>query len=234
MNTDLPPQYPRLVLEPIPIWPVPAVRSTRHPAATLAPRPDERNVAQVAVSLEATPVAMVAAADFAPQHDRLRLLLVRERQVLSEEHPGADTARPADSAPFPLPGHAPRRTVKSLRPDASGRPLTADVAAAIARVTGHPVPSEAPGSARSRLLIVPLGDPVPPAPRQSALIDLRDTTRARARARAGGAYPCPACSTAGVVDLIDHITGNVHLGCPRCFRMWDTTIASSVSSLEAH
>ena len=232
MNTDLPPQYPRLVLEPIPIWPVPAVRSTRHPAATFAPRPDERNVAQVADPLEPAPAAMVAAADFAPPHDRLRLLLARERQALREEHPGVDTARPADSAPFPLPGRAPRRTVKPLRPDASVRPLTADVAAAIARVTGRAVPSETPGAARSRLLIVPLGDPVPPAPRQSAVIDLRDTTRSRTGA--GGAYPCPACSTAGVVDLIDHITGNVHLGCPHCFRMWDTTIASPVSSLDTH
>ena len=232
MNTDLPPQYPRLVLEPIPIWPVPAVRSTRHPAATLAPRPDERTAAQVAVSLEPAPMAAVATADFAPQHDRLRQLLARERQALREEHPGVDTARPTDSAPFPLPERAPRRTVKALRPDASVRPLTADVAAAIARATGHPVPSETPGRARSRLLIVPLGDPVPPALRQADLIDLRDTTRSRAGA--GVAYPCPACSTAGVVDLIDHITGNVHLGCPRCFRMWDTTIASSVSSLEAH
>ena len=236
--------YPHLVVEPIPIWQAPAVRTTRHPAAVLARRPEERPGAPTSTTGAAVPMAIRLGATPTDSHrERLRMLLERERESLTVDSKAA-TAPRVDEAPFPLPstsvaGPGLRRAPKPVRADGAGRPLAADVAAAIARVTGYvpPMSPTAPGhvatSARDRMVFVPLDGPTPnpasflPPPPPPPPIDLRDAKPSRKGT--GVAHPCPACTAPGVVDVIDHITGDVHISCPACFRMWNMKITAEGS-----
>lgn len=265
--------YPHLVVEPVPAWLPPAVRTSRHPAATLrglpelflvpdepageaiaAPMTDRRpavidltTVDRTAtesrraatidlIALEA-PAPGAAGAPGLPTAERLRAMLARERERIRAEvtevtNPTAPAAAPTEAptasiAPFPLPAaDAPRRRVpKAVRPDATGHALRADVAAAIARVTGSPEAPAAPSRARDRLELVPLDLPALPAspPRPLAVVvDLRDNLPVPVAAPVQ--HPCPACSAAGVVDVIDQITGQVHVSCPQCFRTWRVAV----------
>ena len=231
-------EYPHLVRAPLPQWSDPEVHSTWHPTATSPTRPDDRAVP-------------TDASAFDLQQDRVRSVLSRERRMILAGAAAPAVADPPVAAPFPLPADATpragtRRTPKARRPDASGRPLTADVAAAIARLAAHAESAEdaaattVPGGrARDRITIIPLGEPAdlstfppPPSPRRRPrTIDLRERKRERKRAKVE--HQCPACAKPGVVDLIDHITGEVHVSCPRCFRMWNATIAPATSAHEA-
>jgi hypothetical protein len=183
------------------------------------------------------------------RRERLRDLIAREREEL--EHTASVVALPhpgADVAPFPLPTvstvapaapdtgtaatdlvqPALRRAPKAVRPDAAGRPLADDVAAAIARLAGR-APGEddaVPATERDRRIeIVPLEDPTPdatvvPLP-VSEVIDLRE----RLAGSASTTPRCPACDHPGELDLVDRINGLARYGCAHCFRIWSRPLA---------
>ena len=267
--------YPHLVVEPVPAWLPPAVRTSRHPAATLRALPElflvpdepagdaaqapsteylpavvdltvvdltgtePRRPAMIdLVALEA-PAPTASIAPGMPTAERLRAMLARERERIRAEidevtNPAAPAAAPTASiAPFPLPtaDAPPRRVPKAVRPDATGHALRSDVAAAIARVTGGPEMPAAPSRARDRLEIVPLGPPALPAPTPrplAAVVDIRDNLPVPVAA--APKHPCPACNAAGVVDVIDQITGQLHVSCPQCFRMWRVSTSQDAST----
>lgn len=280
--------YPHLVVEPVPAWLPPAVRTSRHPAATLRALPElflvpdepagdaaeapstehlppvvdltvvdrtgtePRRPATIDLVALGAPAPTAAIAPGMPTAERLRAMLARERERISAEidevtDPTAPVAARAEAptasiAPFPLPtaDAPPRRVPKAVRPDATGHALRSDVAAAIARVTGGPEMPAAPSRARDRLEIVPLGPPAlpalpaPPAPPAApprplaAVVDLRDNLPVPVAA--APKHPCPACNAAGVVDVIDQITGQLHVSCPQCFRMWRVSTTQDAST----
>ncbi len=238
--------YPRLVLEQVPVWSAPAVRTTHHRAAafTFPPPPQQPTTSTVTLSTNRPAISFSLA-------ERLTLAITRERDALERAptEPIAVAQHDATHAPFPLPTttlHATtaRRVPKAVRPDGAGRPLTPDIAAAIARATGHIETSDEAdtsivhSTARDRLIIVPLGDPpqvnlvvVPAVHLDAETIDLRDPQPSQQDESTNEA--CTKCGTMGVVDVIDHITGEVKLSCPACFRMWQQPIGRGTPSLDA-
>jgi hypothetical protein len=186
------------------------------------------------------------------RRERLRDLLARERDDLEQGASAAAIQPPSAGPPFPLPGTARpggspaapatatappapdtptggrpglRRVPKAVRPDAAGRPLAPDVAAAIARLGRRtPGAGDAPGTpGRERHdEIVPLEAPAAEATAVplpvSEVIDLRERL---ARSASVSATPrCPACDHPGDLDLVDRVNGLARYGCGHCFRVW--------------
>lgn len=151
-------------------WREPLVHSSVHETAPFASRPDpSERVWVVAPALG----PRVPAATLQDRQNRLHAILDQERTALLAQIDAGTTDQPTsaqpETAPFPLPAMSlpamsRRRTPKPRRADASGRPLAANVAAAIARATGHEQPpTPAPNlslvrrrTARERLDIVSL------------------------------------------------------------------------------
>ncbi len=193
MTSNNPPEHPRRPVEIVPLpapnsrsggfnrtrgaWREPLVETSVHEVNPGARRPDPAERVWV-ISPPTDRPQGPAPAPSSPQN-RLHALLLRERTALMaqiDSSTGTDTLdRPTraelEVAPFPLPtvplrDTRPKRSPKARRADASGRPLAADVAAAIARATGHePPPPPAPNlslvrfsTARERLVIVPLDE----------------------------------------------------------------------------
>lgn len=229
--------YPRLVLEQVPVWSAPAVRTTHHRAAAFTFPPQQPTDSTTTLLAHRPGISFSLT-------ERLTLAIARERAALDSEtaEPIAIAMHDSMAAPFPLPTttlHATtaRRVPKAVRPGGAARPLTPDIAAAMARATGHTETSPVSEStlvrstARDRLIIVPLGDPpsvglvgVPTLHPDTETIDLRDPQPSEADESVDEA--CTKCGTMGVVDVIDHITGEVKLSCPACSRMWQQPIGT--------
>ncbi len=160
-------------------WREPAIATSVHEPAQFASRPNLSHRVWVIGPVPELPHA--AEPPMRGAQDRLHALLLRERTALLAHADSNTDATPQppraerDPAPFPLPTNPPRnarpqRSPKARRLDASARPLAADVAAAIARATGHEQPPPpAPNlslvprtTARDRLDIVALADPAEP------------------------------------------------------------------------
>jgi hypothetical protein len=193
------------------------------------------------------------------RRERLRDLLAREREELEQGASIVALPYPApDVAPFPLPGVAPREAVsplspetstaplapaveqsgprrvpKAVRPDAAGRPLAHDVAAAIARLADRtPALGVEPAERLGRHIeIIPLEElaPPPPAPMPalSEVIDLRERLAGAVSAApaAPGTPRCPACNHPGELDVVDRANNLARYGCGHCFRIWSTPLA---------
>jgi hypothetical protein len=230
-------------------WPVPSVRSSVHPPVVLDEPLIDLTEPVAPAPVEATIATLGAAGPLVlgQRRERLRDLIAREREELEHTATVVSLPHPApEVAPFPIPGMAviapapvaplapavessgPRRVPKAVRPDAAGRPLTDDVAAAIARLADRSPDVEVEPVQRltRHIEIVPLEELPPPPPAFSEVIDLRERLAGAAGASAAAASSpsetprCPACNHPGELDIVDRANGLARYGCGHCFRVW--------------
>jgi hypothetical protein len=275
MTSIKPPEQPQRRIEIVPLlaaespsappvtdargaWREPTADTSVHEVAPFPSRPDLTQRLWV-VSPATSPEADQGAPG---SQSRLRALLLRERTALMaviDDEADADARRRVvdrDAAPFPMPSAPmrdgrPRRTPKPRRADGAGRPLAADVAAAIARATGHEQPPPpAPSlslvrriTARDRLDIVPFDEPpalTTEAPttdqrERPTVIDIGEAHAARGAEAPSAPEPAPNPVRGGMIDLrerrrLRNRSKPAYL-CPACDRKGTVDLIDQVAGL---
>jgi hypothetical protein len=115
-----------------------------------------------------------------------------------------------------------------------GRTVTPSYLKLVHDTTARPAPAATvPSDARSRIVIVPLDEPVA-QPTTAALPRLapplpQGERRQHWPGRPGHGDPatrlvCSSCSVPARIDVIDLRSRRLHLSCDRCYRMWQDQV----------
>lgn len=251
--------FPHLVVDPIPTWPAPAMRTTRHPGATLLALADA--VPGVRLDDEADDLASLTSLVRAPRvvldlvplddpatpdaaaiidltdapapaapRDPSLLDATRLRALLARERAGLEIAA---AEPAAAPTDAPHD-------DASPFPLPTTTARRTPKAVREDVTPVSLRAEVAAAMARATGAAPAPAPGRARdrleLVPLGepaepviDLRAATTAPSAASAYACSACGTAGVIEVIDQIVGEVHVSCPSCFRMWRTPVTAPAS-----
>lgn len=238
--------FPHLVVDPVPAWPAPAIRSSRHPAATLATLPEPVRLRLVVDDLVADELAEpVATPPAAEEVDVIDLTAFADAGADTASHPAidltvidltehADAAAPvaAGPAPSPLVDAARLRALLAREREQLAAPAAPTVDAPVSPIAPFPLPQVAvrrtPKAVRTDAAATP--GPLPgalSAAMARATAALRGDADAPAAPEPGRARdrldlvplpdPLPVPAAPATIDLREPAsTGAGTLPCPAC------------------